>query len=326
MRLLWLPVHVSVIALGTVAIARRWLPWPALPVLSLMIGLAFAGLAFVGHEVMHGSMLHGRRARLLVGGMCFAPFFVSPSLWTAWHNRLHHANANRIGVDPDMYPSLTRYRNHRAARFAIDHFALGGRRWRGLLSLVLGFLGQSVQVLWTARASLNMSARAHRRAILEMLAASAGWIALASVIGAAAFAFAFVLPFLVANAIVMSFILTNHALCPATDVNDPLLGSLSVTTPRWVEWLTLHFGYHVEHHLFPTVSARHARAIRAEILALWPGRYQSMPLAAALARIFETGRVYRDATTLVDPRTGGEWLTLLPADEPHRETWNMDSP
>ncbi len=323
LRLLWLPVHVSVIALAVVAIVRRWLPWPAVPVLSLMIGLAFGGLAFVGHEVLHGSMLGGRRAKSLVGGVCFAPLVVSPHLWTAWHNRMHHANANRIDVDPDMYPSLARYRSHRTARYAIDHFALGGRRWRGLLSLVLGFTVQSVEILCTARTCLHMSGRAHRRVILETLVASAWWIALAGEIGGVAFTFAYLLPLLVANTIVMSFILTNHSLCPATDVNDPLLGALSVTTPRWVEWLTLHFGYHVEHHLFPTVSARHARAIRAEILALWPERYQSMPLVAALARMLETGRVYRDATTLVDPRTGGEWVTLLPADTAEPYGWKV---
>jgi len=305
-------VHVSVIVLATVAIALRWGPWPALPALSLVIGLAFAGMLFVGHEVMHGGMVRGRRARLLVGGVCFAPLIVSPHLWIVWHNRVHHGNANRIDVDPDMYPSLARYRKSRAVRFAIDHFALGGRRWRGLLSLVLGFTVQSAEILCTARARLQMTARAHRRVILETLVVSAWWIALAGMIGAAAFTFAFLLPLLVANVIVMSFILTNHSLSPATDDNDPLLGALSVTTPRWVEWLTLQFGYHVEHHLFPTVSARHARAIRAELQALWPERYQSMPLAAALARMFETGRVYRDATTLVDPSTGGEWLALLP--------------
>ena len=313
LRLLWIPVHVSVIALATVAIAQRWLPWPALPVLSVMIGLAFAGLAFVGHEVMHGGMLRGRRARLVIGGVCLAPLVVSPHLWTVWHNRVHHGNANRIDVDPDMYPSLARYRSHPASRFAIDHFALGGRRWRGLLSLVLGFTVQSVEILCTARRWLHMPVRDHRRVILETFVVTAWWIALAGLIGATAFTFSFVLPLLIANVIVMSFIVTNHSLSPATDVNDPLLGALSVTTPRWIEWLTLEFGYHVEHHLFPTVSARHARAIRSEILALWPERYQSMPLVAALARIFETGRVYRDATTLVDPSTGGEWHTLSPA-------------
>ena len=278
--------------------------------LSLCIGLAFAGLMFVGHEVLHGAVVRGRRARLLVGGLCFAPLVVSPHLWTAWHNRAHHANANRLDVDPDMYPSLARYRNHGAARFTIDHFALGGRRWRGLFSLVLGFTVQSFEILVTARRCLQLPARAHRHAILETLAASTLWIALGIAVGPFAFAFAFLLPLVVANAVVMSFILTNHSLCAATDINDPLRASLSVTTPRWVEWLTLDFGYHVEHHLFPAASARHGRAIRAAILALWPERYQSMPLGAALAQVFMTGRVYRDATTLVDPRTGGVWSTL----------------
>ena len=60
------------------------------------------------------------------------------------------------------------------------------------------------------------------------------------------------------NGIVMGFILTNHSLSPHTEVNDPLINSLSVTGPRWFEWLTLGFGYHVELHLFPAISARQA--------------------------------------------------------------------
>ena len=35
-----------------------------------------------------------------------------------------------------------------------------------------------------------------------------------------------------------------------------------MTTPRWIEWLTLSFGYHVEHHLFPAMSSRHAPGVR----------------------------------------------------------------
>lgn len=318
-RLLWLPVHASVIVVATLAIARRWVPWPALPALSLMIGLAFAGLMFLGHEVLHGGVLRGRRARLVVGGLCFAPLVVSPHLWTAWHNGMHHAHTNRLDVDPDMYPSLTCYRSNAAVRFAVDRFAPGGGRWRGLLSLVLGFSVQSAETLVAARTRLHISAREHRRAILETAAAATVWLAVASVIGVLPFAFTFVLPLLVANVVVMSFILTNHALSPATDVNDPLLGALSVTTPRWVEWLTLDFGYHVEHHLFPAVSARHGRAIRAAILALWPDRYQSMPLGKALSRVFATGRVYLDATTLVDPRTGNVWPTLAPGERQHED-------
>ncbi len=316
-RLLWLPVHASVIAAATLAIARGWLPWPAVPALSLVIGLSFGGLMFLGHETLHGAVVRGRWAwaKSVIGALCFAPLLVSPRLWTVWHNRVHHGNANRLDFDPDMYPSLDAYRASRALRFVTDHFALGGRRWRGLACLAIGFSGQSLQMLIGARARLQMSARDHRRALADTALAVGLWIAVAFMIGPLPFLFAFVLPLLIANVVVMSFIVTNHGLSPATDSNDPLLGSLSVTVPRWLEWLTLDFGYHVEHHLFPAASARHGRAIRAELVAAWPDRYQSLPLGAALARLFRTGRVYQDAATLADPRTGGTWPAIAPAGE-----------
>ncbi len=312
--MIWLPVHVSIIVVATLALARGWLPRPAFPALSLVIGLAFGGLMFLGHETMHGAVLRGRSAwaKSLVGVVCFAPLVLSPTLWSVWHNRMHHGNANRIGVDPDMYPSLDAYQASRVVRFATDHFAPGGGRWRGLLSLAIGFSVQSAEVLVSARTRVEISTRDHRRAVVETALLAALWIAIAFAIGIVPFVFAFVLPLVVANAVVMSFILTNHALSPANDANDPLLGSLTVTIPRWLEWLTLGFGYHVEHHLFPAASTRHAPAIRAALVELWPDRYQSMPIGTALTHLFRTGRVYRDSTTLVDPRSGGFWPTLAP--------------
>jgi fatty acid desaturase len=85
-----------------------------------------------------------------------------------------------------------------------------------------------------------------------------------------------------------------------------------VTTSRTVEWLTLGFGYHVEHHLFPAMSTRHAPALRALVMAKWPERYQSMPLVTALGKLHRTARVYKDDTTLYDPMTGNEYATLTP--------------
>ena len=314
-RVLWLPAHVGVITACTLAVAWGWLPWPALPVASLLIGCSFAGLMFLGHETLHGAVLRGRWAwaKPVVGALCFAPLLVSQRLWSIWHNRTHHAHAQRLGLDPDMYPSLDAYRASGLTRFATDHFAPGGRRWRGLSTLLVGFSGQSLKVLLSARSSLHISGRDLRRVLIETGLATAAWITLGVAIGPVAFLFAYVLPVVVANAIVMAFIVTNHALSPATDLNDPLLGSLSVTVPRSVNWLTLGFGYHVEHHLFPAASARHGRAIRAAITRTWPDRYQSMPLGAALRRLFGTGRVYRDAATLTDPRGGGAWPALAPS-------------
>ena len=126
------------------------------------------------------------------------------------------------------------------------------------------------------------------------------------------FLFAYVLPLVVANMIVMAFILTNHSLSPRVSINDPLASGLSVTAPRWIEWITLKFGYHVEHHVFPAMSSRHAPKVRSLLRLRWPGRYQSMPLRSALAALHRTARVYKDAITLVDPRTGREYATLTP--------------
>jgi fatty acid desaturase len=242
----------------------------------------------------------------------FAPFALSQQLWVVWHNRVHHANTQRIGADPDMYPTLENYRSDATNRFSIDNFALGGRRWRGILSLVFGFIVQSKHMLFVAEPALAMTAKEFRRSVVETLLAIALWVGLAFVIGLVPFLFAYVLPLLIADVVVMGFILTNHGLSPATEINDPLVNCLSVTAPRWLEWLTLDFGYHVEHHVFPGMSGRHARGVRDQLVRNWPERYQTMPLFIALHRLHETGRVYKNANTLCDPKTGGEWPALSP--------------
>ena len=308
-RLLLLPAHLAVIVVGALAIARGWVPSFVVPIISLAIGVSFACLAFVAHEAVHGGIVRGRTARQLVGAIGFAPFTLSPRLWAAWHDRVHHANAN-LEDDPDMYPTLDEYHASGRVRIFVNVFSPGNRRWRGVLTLLFGFTGQSTMQLIVGKRF--MKPRAYMFAILETAAAVAVWATVAIVVGFVPFLFIFVLPLLVGNAIVMAFILTNHALSPRVEVNDPLVTGLSVTSPRWFEWITLKFGYHVEHHLFPAMSSRHARRVRDLLRARWPQRYQSMPLRKALAKLHRTARVYKDAVTLVDPRTGAEYPTLQP--------------
>ena len=310
-RLVWLPVHVTVIVLSTAAIAGSWVAWPWVPLLSLVTGMSFAGLTFLAHETLHGAVVRGRRLRHLVGWLGFLPFAVSPRLWKAWHNRVHHGHTNNSEIDPDAYPTLAAYERSRAVRVAID-LAPGGGRWTLVLALAVGFIVQSNHVLIRAHRWGFLSRREHLRAWLETALAAGVWIALGVNLGLAAFFWVFVLPLLVANSIIMGFILTNHSLSPLTAKNDPLLNSLSVTLPRFIEWLTLHFGYHVEHHIFPAMSSRHARRVRALLRRLWPDRYQSMSIGRALLTLHRTGRVYKNDTTILDPRTGGEWPTLAP--------------
>lgn len=311
-RALWVPVHYAIIAVLTWALASGVVPWPLWPLVSLVIGCCMAGVTFVGHEALHGGVVRGRTAIRVLGWLGFLPFFVSPQLWMAWHNRVHHNHCGQPGVDPDMYPTLAEYQSQRRARIMSDYFGLGRRQLRGIASLLFGLTGQSLHVLLSARRTSILSPHLHRRAIIETATGIAVWTAVGFVVGPLAFVFVYVLPLVVANTIVMTFIVTNHNLSPLSPVNDPLVNSLSVTLPRVLEWVTLDFGFHVEHHLFPTMSTRHGRVVREILRKRFPERYQSLPLQTAIRRLHHTSRVYLDNTTLIDPHTGQTWPTLLP--------------
>ena len=45
-RLLWIPVHLSVLVCGALALSVVQLPWFLKPLLSLVMGCSFAGLTF----------------------------------------------------------------------------------------------------------------------------------------------------------------------------------------------------------------------------------------------------------------------------------------
>ena len=311
-RLWWLPVHVSVMALGIVSLARSWVPGWLAPGVSLLVGGSCAGLTFLAHETLHGAVVRQRALRQWVGRICFAPFMISPRLWIGWHNRVHHGNTNCPGTDPDAYPTVDEYAASRTVRIVTDRLGPGDNRITGALSHLVGFTVQSAHMLAEASKRGILSVREQRLAVLESGLMATLWIVLGANIGWFAVVFGLLLPLVVANCIVMGFILTNHTLSPLTTVNDPLVNSLSVTAPRWVEWLTMGFGHHVEHHLFPWMSARHAPLVRALIRARWPERYQAMPLWRALLAVHRTGRVYTSATTLSDVTADTHWTAILP--------------
>lgn len=310
-RLLWLVLHAAVATAGILVLAAGWIPWSLALLVSLVIGHSFAGTAFVAHEALHGSVVRNRRARLLVGWLGFLPFTFSPRLWSRWHNQVHHSNTGREGVDPDLFANLDDYRKSRVVR-AVHRLSPGYGNWAGFVTLLIGLSGQHAKVFVQARRVLAYSRREHLVAIAETAAGLAFWATVAILVGPLPFLFGFVLPLFVGNAILISYILTNHGLSPFTEINDPLLNSLSVTTPRFVAILHLHFGLHVEHHIFPSMSSRHAPRVQSALLERWPERYQSLPFGQALRRLFTTSRIHKDARTLIEPVSGREFVTLAP--------------
>src|SRR5262249_32765877 len=143
-------------------------------------------------------------------------------------------------------------------------------------------------------------ARVSRRLVYaESAAALAFWVLLFGLVGPRSFFFVYVVPLCVANFIVMSYIATNHFLNPLTETNDSLVNTLSVTSTRWLEALHLQFGYHVEHHLFPTMSGRSAPLVRAALVHRYGDRYLTMPHARALRLLYTRPKLHDGYDTLI---------------------------
>ncbi|MBO8141792.1 MAG: acyl-CoA desaturase [Firmicutes bacterium] len=296
-RLLWLIPHLAVIGFGIAAIAAlEQNTWAKLAI-GILIGHSFACLGFLGHEVLHGSVVRAPWLRDAVGAICFAPFFLGPKLWRKWHNVEHHGHTQSDDEDPDAMGTLEDFRERKSLQL-LYRIAPVLRSFFTFAAFSVWFSFHSFMML--LRFAPEFPARERRVVTAQFLLPASGAVLLAAWLRGD-FLYAFVLPLLVANFIVMSYIATNHLLNPLTPTNDPLANSLTVTVPRWVDTLHFHFSHHTEHHIFPAVNPKYAPQIKAAVKRLWPERYNEMPHWKALLTLWRTPRLYRDNTSLIDP-------------------------
>ena len=313
-RLFWLPVHLAVIVALAAFVVAGEPSWPVALTCAIVAGHSWGCLGFLAHEALHHALTKDRLVEKLVGYAGFGLYGLSPTLWVAWHNQAHHGNTGRPVADPDGFGRLGFWEKSALVRM-LEKFSPGSGHKRSGAFLFFWFSLHSFLVLVFHSQRNGYYARVSKRVVYtESAALWAFWIAVLVLIGPWSFLFVYVVPTLVANAIVMSYIATNHFLNPLTEVNDPFANSLSVTGPRWLEVLHLHFGYHVEHHLFPTMSGRHAPVVREVLRGLYGERYLSMPHGRALRLLYTRPKLHREHDTLVDPRTRATFNTLAPGD------------
>jgi fatty acid desaturase len=312
-RLLWLPVHLAIIvAAGAIVVHGG--PWFGALVCALVAGHSWGCLGFLAHETLHHSVTKNRALEKLVGYVGFGIYCLSPTLWVAWHNQAHHGNTGKPVADPDGFGTLRFWRSSAVVR-TLEKFAPGSRYKRSAGFLFGWFSLHSLLVLvFHSRRNGYYDRISQRTVHAESAAMLAFWVVVLALVGPWSFLFIYVLPVMVANAILMSYIATNHFLNPLTAINDPLANTLSVTSPGWLEVLHLQFGYHVEHHVFPTVNGRHAPAVRDVVRHLYGDRYLTMPHARALRLLYARPKVHDGHDRLIDPRTMEVFNALAPGD------------
>jgi fatty acid desaturase len=313
-RLVWLPVHLAIVAGTAAVVVLAAPPWYVALACAIVAGHSWGCLGFLAHEAMHHAVVRNRTIEKLIGYAGFGIYGLSPTLWVAWHNQAHHGNTGKPVADPDGFGTLRFWEKSRVVR-ALETFAPGSRRPQSALFLFMWFSVHSLLVLVFHSERNGYYARISRRTVYaESAAMLAFWAGVLALVGPWSFVFVYVVPVLVANAVIMSYIATNHFLNPLTETNDPLANTLSVTAPAWLERLHLQFGYHVEHHVFPSVSGRHAPAVRDVLRRLYGDRYLTMPQARALRLLYTRPKVHDGHDALIDTRTRERFAVLAPGD------------
>lgn len=305
-RLIHLPVFLSLCGLCVWGIMAT--PYVLLKLLlSFGVGYSFIGLGFLAHEILHGAVTKNPLVRSVAGTIAFIPLMVGARLWRKWHNIEHHSHTQHPEDDPDTMGAL-----ESAIKKPVVQWMF--RQAPALRSFFLFF---SFTFWFTLHAHVmfrrflpNFKPTERPIVVFQAVLPVLVWLLVLLWVGPLNFLFVFVFPWLIANFIAMSFIATNHLLNPITETNDPLINSLTVRNPRWLEWLSLGFGYHIEHHVFPALSPKYAHLVAQKIKELWPERYNELPHWKALFYLWKTPRLYRDHRNLVEPTTGHVFGTL----------------
>jgi fatty acid desaturase len=291
------------IAGGSIALATVPLPWYVALVGSLGIGSLYASLFFFGHEVGHGAVIRSRRLRTAVLYVTCLVYGLSPHLWLIWHNHAHHSHTNMPEHDPDTFGSLEEFQQRRFSQ-VLARFAPGSGHWLSGFYLPLFFTLHSHGVLWVNSFRQPFRQLNRRRAALDSAAMILFWIGVSVWAGPRGTLFVVVIPMVVVNAVMMSYVVTNHMLRSLADGPDSLTTTMSVTTFKPIDLLFFNFSHHVEHHLFPSMSPRYYPLVRRSLYRHAPERYLAPSHWRAMLLVFRTPRLYANAGTLVQPATG----------------------
>jgi fatty acid desaturase len=309
-RLIWFSVSLITSLSCFFLIVRGNFPWPIKVIFGLVAGCCNGILAFISHELFHGSIVRSQRAQTILGFFGALPFFISPTFWRFWHNKLHHGKTQQLIRDPDAFPNLRIYKSSRFMKMMFPYTPGSGHKrsisyfffWFSFHNFVaqtyLRFRNSVFETLDQKQVTLEFG--------LQVLIA----IGLLAYAGPRHWVYVLLIPLVVQNYLLMSYISTNHNLSPLTNQNDPLMNSLTVTNFNFLEFMHLNFGYHVEHHIFPTVNPVHAKVIHRELLKAFPENFQVMTKWKAVKALYATSRIYKSSHELINPETKNIYKTI----------------
>ncbi|ELR99527.1 fatty acid desaturase [Gloeocapsa sp. PCC 73106] len=315
-KILLLPINALILLLGW-GIADQldqwswyWL-WLYLPI-ALIMGNAVIALLFITHDTLHSKTIFRPWLRQVTTVLSLSMLWMTPSFWKVVHNREHHNNTNSL-MDPD--------RNYLASqaptwgKWIQNEFVPSAEVHRGWLILGMGFawnihnLRNLISALFFSDGSalhspvpFTVSSRERRSIIAELLIVVAIHGAIITYLDfhPLKLILGYFLPLWLGHSGVMFYIYTNHMLCQMTEINDPLINSVSLKVPKIFDLLHFNFSYHTEHHIFPHMNSDYYPLLQSLIETHYPGRMNLIEVKEVWRLMLATPRHYQDTETFTD--------------------------
>jgi fatty acid desaturase len=309
-------INVAILVLGwsIASYLDRWawyMLWLYLP-FALLMGNSVTVLIFSTHEVLHSGTVKNSFLRSLLSLLGWTMSWIPPTFWKVVHQREHHNKTNSL-QDPDRNylqsqpQSWGKWIHNLFAPSAEVHplcltigmtSAWGIHTFRNLISVLLFNDGLGT----LAPVTLRVSAKERRSIAIELLAIATIHLGICWFIGfhPVKLLLGYFLPIWIGYSIAMFYIYTNHLVCQMTDVNDPLINSVSLRVPKIFDLLHLNFSYHTEHHIFPGMNSNYAPMLRELLQTHYPDRFNLLDAKAAWRLLLHTPRHYQDDYTLTD--------------------------
>ncbi|MEP6512481.1 MAG: fatty acid desaturase [Parafilimonas sp.] len=308
-RLIWFFVH-SLILILSVYFILTIDSWMLRLLLSIIVGHSFACVFFLGHEIAHGTVVKDKKLIIFFSTICFAPFGLHGKGWVYAHNGKHHLNTQHSVKDPDCFGNK-KYRYNKILQ-RMTKFLPGSGSPLSYLFMFWYFSFYAIYIVWIYKPSIFTNRRDKIESRLFLILVYALWILFSALAMPFGFLYLFLIPLLISNFVVMSYISTNHFLNPLTsEVNDSLVNSLTVKTYKIFNVLHMNFSYHVEHHVFPYVNPKYAPLISRALKEKFPNEYNEMSQAKAIKLLYQRPKFYHDEVTLINPENKQKYPTII---------------
>ncbi|MGF1460707.1 MAG: fatty acid desaturase family protein [Leptolyngbyaceae cyanobacterium] len=314
LHILLVNLIILILGVGIASYLSQWNPyfWVGFLPLSLIMGNSIVVALFSTHDLLHAKAIKNPRVRYLLSFLGLAMLWMPPTLWKSVHNQEHHNKTNSIN-DPD--------RNYLATQPTtwgkwIQHQFVPSRDVNPIF-LVIGMAhAWSIHALRNLTsvvffndglanyppAAFQVTKRKRRTITLEwglLIALHFSIIAYLD-FNPVQLLLGYFLPIWIGHSVVMLYVYTNHMMCQLTEVNDPLVNSVSLKVPRIFDLLHLNFSYHTEHHVFPNMNPDYYPLLRKILQQEYPGRLNLLEAKQAWKILLKTPRHYQDDTTFVD--------------------------